>query len=70
MRRRLLEARMGKRGKREFVRVPLLLEVFAIEDVGAGVRDGPSGQWRRLIFGRSLRPTSKNTNIARFLLMW
>ena len=37
--RRLLEARMGKQGKREFVQVLRLLEVFTIEDVTAGVRD-------------------------------
>ncbi len=37
--RRLLEARMGKKGKREFVQVLRLLEVFAIDDVAAGVRD-------------------------------
>jgi hypothetical protein len=37
--RRLLEARMGKRGKREFVQVLRLMEVFAIEEVAAGVRD-------------------------------
>ena len=37
--RRLLEARMGKQGKREFVQVLRLLEVFEIEDVAAGVRD-------------------------------
>lgn len=37
--RRLLEARLGKHGKREFVQVLRLLEVFAIEDVAAGVRD-------------------------------
>ena len=37
--RRLLEARMGKRGKREFVQVLRLLEVFRTEDVLAGVRD-------------------------------
>jgi transposase len=37
--RRLLEARMGKQGKREFVQVLRLLEVFQIEDVAAGVRD-------------------------------
>ena len=36
--RRLLEARMGKQGKREFVQVLRLLEVFAVEDVAAGVR--------------------------------
>ena len=35
--RRLLEARMGKQGKREFVQVLRLLEVFALEDVAAGV---------------------------------
>jgi hypothetical protein len=35
--RRLLEARMGKQGKREFVQVLRLLEVFEIDDVAAGV---------------------------------
>ena len=37
--RRLLEARMGKQGKREFVQVLRLLELFRVEDVAAGVRD-------------------------------
>jgi len=37
--RRLLEARMGKPGKREFVQVLRLMENFAIEDVAAAVRD-------------------------------
>jgi transposase len=37
--RRLLEARMGKQGKREFVQVLRLIEVFPIEEVAAGVRD-------------------------------
>ena len=37
--RRLIEARMGKRGKREFVQVLRLLEVFRPEDVLAGVRE-------------------------------
>jgi hypothetical protein len=37
--RRLLEARMGKRGKREFVQVLRLLESFQPEDVLAGVRE-------------------------------
>ena len=37
--RRLLEARMGKQGKREFVQVLRLLEVFRLDDVAAGVRD-------------------------------
>ncbi len=37
--RRLLEARMGKPGKREFVQVLRLMETFAIDDVAAGVRD-------------------------------
>jgi transposase len=37
--RRLLEARLGKLGKREFVQVLRLLEVFALEDVGAGVSE-------------------------------
>ncbi len=36
--RRLLEARMGKHGKREFVQVLRLMEVFTPEDVAAGVR--------------------------------
>jgi transposase len=38
--RRLLEARMGKKGKREFVQVLRLMEVFDTDDVAAGVRDG------------------------------
>ena len=33
--RRLLEARMGKKGKREFVQVLRLLETFQIADVGS-----------------------------------
>ena len=37
--RRLIEARMGKRGKREFVQILRLLEVFHPEDVLAGVRE-------------------------------
>src|SRR5271167_4583287 len=37
--RRLLEVRMGKQGKREFVQVLRLMEVFEIEDIAAGVRD-------------------------------
>ena len=37
--RRLLEARMGKPGKREFVQVLRLMETFAIADVAAAVRD-------------------------------
>src|SRR6202521_2921878 len=37
--RRLLEARMGKRGKREVVQVLRLLEVFRLDDVLAGVRE-------------------------------
>jgi hypothetical protein len=38
--RRLLEARMGRKGKREFVQVLRLMETFRIEDVSAAVRDG------------------------------
>jgi hypothetical protein len=30
---------MGKQGKREFVQVLRLLEVFTVDDVAAGVRD-------------------------------
>jgi hypothetical protein len=37
--RRLLEARMGKKGKREFVQVLRLMETFRIEDVTAAVSD-------------------------------
>src|SRR5246127_1428521 len=37
--RRLLEARLSKPGKREFVQVLRLLEVFGLEDVLAGVRE-------------------------------
>ena len=37
--RRLMESRMGRRGKREFVRVLRLLETFPAEEVHAAVRD-------------------------------
>jgi hypothetical protein len=37
--RRLLEARMGKKGKREYVQVLRLMEAFRIEDVTAAVRE-------------------------------
>lgn len=37
--RRLLEARMGKHGKREYVQVLRLLETFRLEDVHAAVRE-------------------------------
>jgi len=37
--RRLLEARMGKQGKREFVQILRLMEAFRIEDVTAAVGD-------------------------------
>ena len=37
--RRLLEARMGKRGKREFVQVLRLMEVFSADEVAAAVRN-------------------------------
>jgi len=37
--RRLLEARMGKRGKREFVQVLRLLETFRRDDVVAGIKE-------------------------------
>lgn len=37
--RRLLEARMGKQGKREFVQVLRLMEVFRPDEVAAAVRD-------------------------------
>jgi transposase len=37
--RRLLEGRMGSKGKREFVQVLRLMESFAIADVAAAVRD-------------------------------
>ena len=36
--RRLLEARMGKKGKREFVQVLRLMETFTLDDVAAAVR--------------------------------
>jgi hypothetical protein len=36
--RRLLEARMGKKGKREFVQVLRLLETFKTDDVEAGIK--------------------------------
>ena len=37
--RRLLESRMGRRGKREFVQVLRLMESFSIEEVHVAVRD-------------------------------
>ena len=37
--RRLLEARMGKQGKREFVQVLRLMESFWVDEVAAAVRD-------------------------------
>jgi hypothetical protein len=37
--RRLLEARMGKQGKREYVQVLRLLEVFEVADVAAAVSE-------------------------------
>ncbi len=37
--RRLLEARLGKAGKREYVQVPRLLETFALAEVHGAVRD-------------------------------
>ena len=37
--RRLLEARMGRHGKREYVQVLRLLETFRLEDVHAAVRE-------------------------------
>jgi transposase len=41
--RRLMEARMGKKGKREFVQVLRLLETFKIVDVEAGVHSALEG---------------------------
>jgi transposase len=35
--RRLLEARMGKQGKREFVQILRLMETFSLDDVHAGI---------------------------------
>ena len=37
--RRLLEARMGKSGKREYVQVLRLLETFDLDDIHGAVRD-------------------------------
>ena len=37
--RRLLEARMGRQGKREFVQVLRLMEVFRADEVAVAVRD-------------------------------
>jgi hypothetical protein len=43
---RLLEARMGRRGKREFVQILRLMEVFTVGDVAAGVRGSIArGDW-------------------------
>ena len=46
--RRLLEARMAKRGKREFVQILRLLEIFRPEDVLAGVREAIARGCHRL----------------------
>ena len=37
--RRLLEARMGKAGKREYVQVPRLIESFSLDDVRAAISE-------------------------------
>ena len=37
--RRLLESRIGRRGKREFVQVLRLLETFSLQEVHAAVKD-------------------------------
>ena len=37
--RRLLESRMGRRGKQEFVQVLRLMETFSLDDVHRAVRD-------------------------------
>ena len=37
--RRLLEARMGKKGKREYVQVLRLIETFSLDDVSAAISD-------------------------------
>ena len=42
--RRLLEARMGRRGKREFVQVLRLMETFSHQEVHHAVQD--AGEWR------------------------
>ncbi len=39
MLRRLLEARLGRAGRREWVQVLRLLEVFRLEEVRAGVEE-------------------------------
>ena len=48
--RRLLESRMGRRGKREYVQVLRLLVTFSQEEVYASIRDairvGPSASMR------------------------
>ena len=46
--RRLLEARMGKPGKREYVQVLRLMEAFRIEEVTAAVRDAIAPRRHRL----------------------
>ena len=51
--RRLLEARMGKRGKREFVQVLRLMEAFRIEDVAAAVARGDRARRDRLRCGQA-----------------
>lgn len=36
--RRQIEARLGKRGRREYVQVPRVLENFSVSEVGAAVQ--------------------------------
>ena len=43
--RRLLEARMGKNGKREYVQVLRLMETFELKDVHGAVRDALRLGW-------------------------
>jgi len=35
-----MKARLGKKGKREFVQVLRLLEIFRVTDVEAGIQSG------------------------------
>ena len=69
--RRLLEARMGKAGKREYVQILRLLETFQLTDVAGAVRDalrlGTIGRWRWAAFSRiGLVDRAYRCAVARF----
>ena len=51
--RRLLETRMGRRGKREYVQVLRLLETFSMSEVHAAIKDAPPAGGHQLRRGEA-----------------